>query len=318
MRVFLFGLYGLGVEALRRLLETNSQVVGLATKFSSDPGTRALLRTAGRRRIPVFTPDSPGEPGFRRAIAGLRPDLIAVAGYHKRIPLEFLDVPEAGAINTHLSLLPEYRGPCPWKWSILRGETRSGVTIHRVTREFDRGEILAQREVPIREEDTGGTLFGRLSVMGAEVLVETILQASGGVLAGRPQDESRASYFSTPTEGDARVCWTLPAHRIRNLVRGLHPRPGAWTRLEGSRLRLLQASIRERSRPAGPGTILDRSGNTFSVATGSGILAVEDWTFDGDPGLLAEGARFEEALVPERAGATPRGDPPAGGNAASA
>lgn len=298
MRVFLFGLYGFGARALDRLLEVGAEVAGVATKPGSDAGLKPLLQIAGRRAIPAFAPASPGEPGFVEAVAGLRPDLIAIAGYHQKVPRDILRIPKHGVVNAHLSLLPAYRGPAPWKWAIVRGEVRTGVSVHRVTSRFDRGELLLQRETPIGDDETGGSLFERLSKAGADALAETVLKLPSGEMTGRPQDESQASYFSAPTDGDARIRWDASAARIRNLVRGLNPRPGAWTAAGGARLRIHRASVVEDGSPARPGTLLEGPSGSLRIATGSGVLEVLEWTCEGEAARLEAGWVLGEGSAP--------------------
>jgi methionyl-tRNA formyltransferase len=289
VRIFLFGLYGLGARALERLLEVGVEVAGIATKPGVDPGLMPFLQIAGRRAIPAFAPASPGEPAFVEAVTGLRPDLIAIAGYHQRVPREILRIPRLGVVNAHLSLLPAYRGPTPWKWAIVRGEERTGVSVHRVTPRFDQGELLLQRPTPIGDEETGGALFERLSKAGADALAETVLKLPSGEVTGLPQDESQASYFSAPTDGDARIRWDASAPRIRNLVRGLNPRPGAWTVAGEARLRILRASVVEDNSPARPGTLLEGPPGSLWIASGSGLLEVLEWSCEGEGTCLEAG-----------------------------
>ena len=146
-----------------------------------------------------------------------------------------------------------------------------------MTSRFDQGDILSQKECSIDPEDTGESLFHRLSRLGAHTLTEVLGQVESGISIRTPQDEALASYESAPTDEDARIRWERPARNIYNQIRALHPRPGAWTTWDGSRIRILRASLGEASasgRP--PGGILDYEG-TLSIATGEGLLKVHEW-----------------------------------------
>jgi len=287
MKILLFGIYALGAQVLAGLLRGGFEVVGLVTKPDQGPGQRALLDLALRLQIPILTPEHPRESAFLRSVEHCTPDLIVVAGYHLRIPSRILDLPRFGVLNVHLSLLPRYRGPCPWKWAILRGESQTGVTVHVMTPHFDQGAILAQEACPISEEETGGSLFVRLSALGAELLPKVLEQVRAGTSTRTPQDEGRASYDPAITDEDARIRWQRPAAEIRNQIRGLHPRPGAWTTWDGTRIRILGATLGGPSQPQDrPGTILHSNG-TLAIVTGTGILSVQEWRHDEStvPGL---------------------------------
>jgi methionyl-tRNA formyltransferase len=150
------------------------------------------------------------------------------------------------------------------------------VTVHVLTPRFDQGEILAQKEIPLGDEETGETLFHRLSVEGAGILAETIRSIESGSSSPKRQDEALASYFSSPTDDEARIRWGEGAREIRNLVRGLHPRPGAWTTLGGRRCRVSEGSYVETSgNLSPPGLIVDSGNGVVTVATGRGFFRIE-------------------------------------------
>jgi len=281
MNILFIGIYGLGAQALDALLRRGCKVVGVVTKPDRGPGQSALFSLIERERLPVFMPESPREASFLDRVEALKPDLVAVAGYHLRIPLRLLRLPPRGILNTHLSLLPRYRGPSPWKWAIIRGEQETGVTIHRMTERFDEGAVLDQRRCAISDDDTGESLFQRLSGLGAETLADVVQKFQDGGVEERAQDKAAATYDSSPTEQDARIPWTLPARVIRDLIRALHPRPGAWTTWEGERIRIRRAAVGGPS-PAGvaPGTIVGAQGGSVQVATGEGLLNVQEWHVD--------------------------------------
>ncbi len=274
MRVLLFGIYKVGSEALQSLIRRRVNLVGVVTK--SDSKEEQPVATVARdNQLPLLMPDSPSEEDFLQQISLLSPDLIAVSGYHKIIPQTVLSLPRLGVVNMHASLLPAYRGPSPWKWAIINGEVKTGVTVHLMSRKLDAGDILAQEEIAIEDTDTGGSLFEKLCPVGAELLARMIEAISDRPPIGTPQDERRASYYPAPSEADARIRWRSSARDIHNLVRGLHPRPGAWTSFQGVRLGIERTWIEASTASHEPGTIIDVSADTLKVATGNGVIRIQ-------------------------------------------
>ncbi|HVE38672.1 MAG TPA: methionyl-tRNA formyltransferase [Planctomycetota bacterium] len=296
-RILLFGIYELGFRSLEALLARNLNVVGVVTKpeglLEAQPITR-LARETGR---PVLAPESPRDAGFLRQVRLLRPDLIAVAGYHKILPGSLLRLPPSGVINVHGSLLPRYRGPSPWKWAIMNGETRSGATVQQMAEELDRGDILSQRELPIDPQDTGETLFLRISALAGPLLAETIEDLFAGRVDPQPQDEQRASYQGYPGDEDARICWEWNAERIRNQIRGLCPRPGAWTQYGRKRVRIRKAALAGGPMGQVPGMILGRTEDSLIVSTGQGNLSVSAMSIEGEDGPMAQ-ALWVVGMIP--------------------
>ena len=271
-RIALFGIYDIGLRALEALTAEHLEVVTVVTKPEAQPDAQPVARLARSLGKPVLTPHSPADRSFEDRMRELQPDLIAVAGYHKILPPQLLALPPQGVLNLHGSLLPEYRGPCPWKWAIADGRSRSGATVHRMTSEVDRGDILAQRELDILEDDTGESLFLRISALGGRLLAQTISELQAGTAKHCRQDERLASYQGNPSEEALQIRWQEDASRIRNLIRGFSGRPGAWTHHQGDRMRIHQAELAPDQASGRPGMILACSGERTLVATGKGAL----------------------------------------------
>lgn len=297
-RVLLFGLYELGFQSLQALAARMVTVVGLVTKPEPSLEERPLARLAQSMGVPVMAPESPREASFLREVRRLSPDLIAVAGYHKILPTSLLRLPPNGVINLHGSLLPQYRGPCPWKWAILNGETKSGATVQIMTPALDRGDILAQREVPIDPNDTGESLFLKTCAASGPLLAQTVLDLEVGKAEPRPQDERHASYYGYPTEDDARIRWEWSAQRICNQVRGFCPRPGAWTRYGSKRLRVRRAVPAEGPLARVPGMILGRADESLIVSTGRGNLSISGLSVDIDDPSVSTPPLWAVGLIP--------------------
>lgn len=289
LRVVFFGIHQIGVEALTRLLDTRCRIETVVTK----PGTAELPQqvelAAVDHGLSVHTPMSPKDPSLQQTLAALRPDLIVVGGYHRILPKELLDIPPLGAINLHASLLPGYRGPVPWKWAIMHGLKETGITVHRMVPKFDSGAILATCKVDISPDDTGGSLFARLSWEGGQLLAETVARIAEGLLEGMPQDEMFASYYSYPDDQQTRVDWSQDPERIRDLIRALDPSPGAWSLCRGKKYRFFGVGRPSTRSGAAAGRVVALHEKGVVVATSGGDLLIErlvgDWeALDGDGG----------------------------------
>jgi methionyl-tRNA formyltransferase len=299
MRMMFFGIYELGMAALTRLLAAGLPPVGVVTKLQEGPALRDYGTIARKHQLPLFALDGQEDPELPDAIEKLRPDLILVSGFHRLIPPSILNLAPKGGLNVHPSLLPKYRGPCPWKWTIVNGERETGVTIHQMDESFDGGRILAQVTVPVGRDETSGELYRRLCEVGGELLVRTVRDLMRGRVRPRPQDHSKASHFGAPTDEDARIDWSGDSETIRNLVRGFNPRPGAWTTLAGERFIVHSVTPVDGHHEGRPGTILQNSPQGMLVRTGGGVVLVKGaWTGASNsmrPGMAFESPKPEAA-----------------------
>lgn len=282
MTLVFFGIYALGALALRSLLARGHQIALVVSKPHNSDDYQPVVEIALSHGLPLNTPNAPNTADLHQAIVSARPDLIVVAGYHKKIPASILEIPRLGAINLHGSLLPLYRGPCPWKHVIMRGECESGVTVHVMTDKLDHGAILKQKAIPISETDTGGSLFEKTSAIGADVLAEAVEEIASGSMTFREQDESLATYYGAPADAECEINWNSPAIVISNLVRGLNPRPGTWTLLGGRRHRIWNLRLTGRPSDQPPGSICRVTSTGFSVATATVDVFIDQASRDGE------------------------------------
>jgi methionyl-tRNA formyltransferase len=195
-----------------------------------------------------------------------------------------LDLPRFGAVNVHASLLPKYRGAAPIQWAILNDEAETGVTIMKMAAGLDTGDVLSRQSVPILPEDDSATLHERLAVLGAELLVTTILDYTSGGITSQPQVESAASYARKITREDGRLHWTKPARTLWNQVRALTPWPSAFTSLSVNSaprlLKIFHAAI-EDNLSGPPGKILQADKAGLVVACGQGALRILELQLEG-------------------------------------
>ena len=228
------------------------------------PPVKGCAAEAG---LDVVQPERVRDPAFAAWLAERSPDVCIVVAYGKILPGELLGIPRLGFVNVHFSVLPEYRGAAPVQRAILDGRSETGVSIMVLTEGMDEGPVLAARTEKIREEDTAGSLGARLAEAGAGLLVKILPRYDSGDILPAEQDHARATYAPRITSEDARVDWKLPARRIRDLVRGLNPAPGAWTTFRGRRLKLHRVELVEDS-----GTSLDLAPGHISVSLVGGDL----------------------------------------------
>lgn len=286
VRIVFMGTPDFAVLSLRALVEEGYNVVGVITQPDRPTGRKRVLTPtpvkaeAERHGIPVLQPERMRRPEAVQALRELQPDLIVTAAYGQILSKAVLDIPQHGCINIHASLLPKYRGGAPIHYAVMNGDAVTGVTIMYMAEGMDTGDMISKVEVPIADSDTTGTLFESLAAEGAALLKRTLPDLLAGRIEPQPQNDEEAVYSPTIKREDERIDWSLPAVRIRNLVRALHPRPGAYTWWNGDVLKIWGCQLDGKDvhaqavSPSGaaPGTVLRSSETGIEVQTGQGTL----------------------------------------------
>jgi len=236
----------------------------------------AVKRAALARDMLVMQPQSLRQEEAVAGIRDLEPRVMVVVAYGQILRPEVLNIPSAGVINVHPSLLPKYRGASPIAGALLAGEEETGVTIMLMDEGMDTGPVLAQRAVEIRPEYTLGALEETLASLGADLLLETLPAWLEGRIDAQPQDDDRATYTKPITKDDALIDWRLPAMELWLRVRAFSPRPSAHTTWRGMMIKVLRVDpLPEWDGQAEPGRVLDlRAG--VGVATGQGALLLRE------------------------------------------
>ena len=238
MRVVFMGTGTFAEPTLEALLARPGLVVGVATQPDRDAGNRrGSTRQVGRgikaiaeqAGVPVIQPASINAPEGVAALRELRPELLVVAAYGQILSPEILALPAQGGINVHASLLPKYRGASPIAHAILNGETRTGVTIIRITPGLDAGDMLAQEAVDIGPEETTGELEARLAPLGARLCLDVIRRMKAGPVSGAKQDPALVTKAPKLKKEDGLIDWSKPAAAVVNHVRAMQPWPTAYT-----------------------------------------------------------------------------------------
>ena len=188
-----------------------------------------------------------------------------------------------GCINVHASLLPKYRGASPIQWAVLDGEKESGVTIMRMDAGVDTGDIVTQKAIPLDTDETAGSLFDKLSALGASLLCDTIETIENGTAVYTPQDHAKATHTGKIEKSMGKMDWTLPAETLERRIRGLSPWPGAYTAVHGKTLKIWKADVRPAAsgeEKVSPGSVLDTK-EALVVQTGDGALSITEVQLEG-------------------------------------
>jgi methionyl-tRNA formyltransferase len=259
----------------------------------------AIKEAALLHKLEIYQPATLKDSDTRNFLSQYHPDVMVVVAYGHIIPPWMIELPRLGCINLHASILPKYRGAAPIAWAIVRGEKETGVTTMKIDEGMDTGDILLVRPEPIRDDDTAATVSERLSVLGADLMVETLRKLERGEIVPQPQDSSRATLAPRLKKSDGRIDWTRPASELERRVRGFTPWPCACTTFRGKNLHIWRAEAIPNSGGAAlaPGTIAIEGGR-LAVASGEGTrLVLEEVQLEGRKRLSARefmnGARVE-------------------------
>ncbi len=278
MRLAIVGQQAFGKSVLEAFLARGATVAGVFCAPEKPGDKPDPLRVAAEERgVQVFQLRSLKDEQASRILQGLNVDLGVMAYVLQFAPQKFVNIPRHGTIQYHPSLLPRYRGPSSVNWPIIKGDTQTGLTIFRPSDGLDEGPILLQKTVPIGPDDTLGTVyFDRLFPLG----VEALLEAAGLVVAGRcqetPQREELATYEGWCRDPESRINWQAHVDQIYNLIRGCNPSPGAWTMVQGQKVRIYEV-VCHRTRtfgtvPGKPGEVCALGEKTIEVAAQGGRL----------------------------------------------
>ncbi|TAK41344.1 MAG: methionyl-tRNA formyltransferase [Betaproteobacteria bacterium] len=280
MRVAIVGQQDFGRSVLEAFLARGDEVAGVFCA-PEKPGARAdALKVAAREKgVPVFQFASLKSEEAKSALRGLGAELGIMAFVLQFAPQDFVGIPKHGTIQYHPSLLPKYRGPSSINWPIIRGDTRTGLTIFRPTDGLDEGPVILQKATRIGPDDTlGSVYFDRLFPMGVQALLEAADLVLKGGHREYPQDEAQASYEGWCRKAEARIHWANHVDFIYNLIRGCNPAPGAWTTLEGNELQIFDArkiAVRTFGAVLGKlGEVVGVSDRAFQVSTQGGRIEV--------------------------------------------
>ena len=289
MRIVFMGTPDFASSALQALVEAGEDVVLAVTQPDREKGRGKELampevkKCALEHGVPVFQPEKVREAGAVQRIREASPEIIVVAAFGQILTKEILDIPKYGCINIHASLLPEYRGASPIQRCIADGKEKTGITIMQMDEGLDTGDILMQREIPIAGDETGGSLFDRLSELGAEMIREAIPLIRDGKLSPVKQDDSRATYVGTLKKDSGELDFSKDAEELERLVRAMDPWPGTFCSYKDKSLKIWKTRVVRDSGPNDlpPGTVTEVSREGFTVKCGRDGLFIEELQLSG-------------------------------------
>lgn len=244
MRLVLAGTPATAVPSLRALLASRHEVVAVVTRPDARAGRGRTLHPSPVKEVAlehgleVLTPERPKDPDFLDRLRAIAPDCCPVVAYGALLPRVALDVPLHGWVNLHFSLLPAWRGAAPVQRAVMAGDEVTGASTFVIEEGLDTGPVLGTVTEPVRDDDTAGTLLGRLADVGAGLLVATMDGLEEGSLHAQPQPADGVSHAPKLTVEEAHVRWDLPPHLVDRHVRGCTPNPGAWSTFRGERLKV--------------------------------------------------------------------------------
>ena len=276
MRIVLIGQAAFGEKVLQTLHERGEEIVAVVAPPDATGRADPLKALAVKLDIPVLQPPRMRAPEVHAAYARFKTDLNVMAFVTDIVPESILDYPGLGTIQYHPSLLPKHRGGSAINWTVIKGETRTGITIFWPDKGIDTGPVLLQKEAEISPDDTVGSLyFNKLFPLGVEAIVESIELIKQGMAPRITQDEARATYEGLCTEKDAVIDWSQPVSRVYNLIRGSNPQPGAITSFRGQRFKVFDSELMPGGARGTSGEVTATSERGFVVAALDGSILVK-------------------------------------------
>jgi methionyl-tRNA formyltransferase len=287
---------------LEQMLHGPDRIVGIVTQPDRPTGrgqktapspVRNVAETHG---IPVAAPEKIRDPEFLDTLRNWRPEIIVVVAYGRILPKTILELAPRGCLNVHYSLLPKYRGAAPAAWTIINGEAKAGVTTMRLVEKMDAGPVYLQESIAVAPDETTGSLQAKLIPIGSRLLMETLGQLKESRLQPREQDESAVTFAPLLKKEDGLIDWNQSALAIERRVRGLDPWPGAYTRIGNKLLKVHRAKVLPADGKGNPGEVVRADAGGFWIATGSGIVGLEEVQLENKkrlPGIeFIKGARI--------------------------
>ena len=277
MRLVFFGTPEFAVAPLKALLDSKHEVIAVVTQPDRQSGRGRKVHAcpvkeeALKAMITVLQPEEVRDPEFIHTLKGIGPSAIVVVAYGQILPSEIINLPESGCINIHASLLPRFRGASPINSAIIDGATKTGITTMLMDEGMDTGPVLLQEEIEIRPDDTAGSLSDRLSHAGSGLILKTLEAMETGEVKPEPQS-GEISYAPIMKKTDGLIDWTKSASALLYFIRGMNPWPGAYTFLEGERLKILGVKTLDEDGKAG--TVQRVSKVELVIGAGKGSISV--------------------------------------------
>lgn len=303
MKVVFMGTPDFAVKALEALLKAGHEVTAVVTQPDKQRGRDRKVQFSPVKEcaiaygLTVFQPRRIKAPEAVEELKKYKADIFVVAAFGQIVSKEILEMPKYGCINIHASLLPKYRGAAPIQYAILNGDDVTGVTIQQMNEGVDTGDILTMKAIPIEPDDTGGSLFEKLSLLGADLLIKTLPKIEAGEIIPVKQQEEDATHVRMLSKEMGRMEWGKDADVLERLVRGMNPWPSAYCTLRGKSLKVWAADAmfweekeengraglfkRSEEKESVPGEVVSVTKDSIWVQTGKGVLALKEVQLEG-------------------------------------
>lgn len=274
MNIVFMGTPDFAVPCLEKLIEAGNNVSGVFTQPDKPVGRKQVLtppevkKTAVKYNITVYQPEKIKNSDAVEIIKKLSPDIIVVVAYGKILPAEILNIAPYGCINVHASLLPKYRGAAPIQWAVLNGDSKTGVCIMQMDEGLDTGDIILKKETEIGENETSAELFDRLSVIGADALIEALDMIENGSAVAEKQEAGEYQYARMIGRDLCPIDWSANANQVHNKVRGLQTWPVAITKINGKNVKIHRTVLSDKT-GINCGEVIDNK-NNLVVCCGDG------------------------------------------------
>ncbi len=282
MKILFMGTPDFAVPVLKELINKHTVTAVISQPDKPKGRGKKLQPTpvkalAEENNIPVYQPDRIKNEEFVDFLKGIEADIFVVVAYGQILSQEILDIPKYGCINVHGSLLPKYRGAAPIQWSIINGESKTGVTIMYMVKALDSGDMILKKEIEIDDEDTYETLHDKMAPLGANALIEALELIEMGNVNAEKQDDSLTCYASMITKDMGLIDWNKTSREIRNKIRGFNPVPAAYTHYKDDVIKIFKADIIDGYENGDCGEVLAINKKLgFAVKTGDGALMIKE------------------------------------------
>lgn len=293
MKVIFMGTPDFAVPTLEALIEKH-EVLAVVTQPDKPKGRGKKMvfpvvkEKALEHNITVYQPQKVKTPEFVEVLKEYQPDIMVVVAFGQILSEEILNIPKYGCINVHGSILPQYRGAAPIQWSIINGEEFGGVTTMYMAKGLDSGDMILKAKEKIKPDDTYGSLYDRLSVIGADLLIKTLDLIENGEVKRIPQNDDEATFAPMIKPELEHINWNGKNTDIVNLIKGLNPQPVAYTMLNDEKLKIWFAETVDGDYNGEPGTIVDVRKRDFVVMTAEGAVAVKEVQAQGGKRMSAD------------------------------
>lgn len=291
MKIVFFGTPDFAIPSLKKILESQHDVKAVVTAPDKERGRGRIVsftpvkEFALQNNIKVLQPEKLSDEDFYNSLKSIDADLFVVVAF-RILPERIFTLPKLGSFNLHGSLLPKYRGAAPIQWALINGDSETGVTTFFLQKKVDTGSIILSKKIEIKEEDNFETLHDKMSILGAEAVIETIEKIESGSIIPEPQDESKATPAPKITKEICEINWNMPAEKIKNLVRALSPVPGAFFSKNDKQYKVFACSI-EKGNDLQPGEFRETKKELF-VGTETANLRLLEIQPEGRKRMNAE------------------------------